>query len=271
MRAVLNRNLKKIGAGAAGAIAGRADMRQLVFNALRLRRPEVMRLRDMDEVRFLGHVFERISASRAQILQDLWVTFELGEKRNGFFVEFGATNGLTNSNTWLLESALGWTGILAEPNPVWHEDLHRNRQCAIDNRCVYATSGETLSFVSPEDPELSGVSATAGLDHFAEVRESAQVFDVTTISLDDLLDAHGAPDHIDYMSVDTEGSELDILRDFDFGRRRITLLSIEHNNTPHELEMERLLTRHGYRRRFPEFSQWDGWYMLSDAADGKAS
>jgi FkbM family methyltransferase len=261
MRNVLNQNLKKIGAGAAGAMAGRADIRQLVFNALRLRRPEVMKLRDMDEVRFLGHIFDRIQLSKAQILQDLWVTFELQEKRQGFFVEFGATNGLTNSNTWLLETQFGWSGILAEPNPVWHDDLSRNRQCAIERRCVYSTSGKIVSFLSPADPELSTVSTAAGFDHFADIRRDADSFDIETVSLNDMLDAHNAPPAIDYMSIDTEGSELEILEQFDFTRREIALFSIEHNNTPNEHAIDRLMARNGYRRRFPEFSQWDGWYV----------
>jgi FkbM family methyltransferase len=261
MRNVLNRNLKRMGAGAAGAMAGRSDIRQLVFNALRLRRPEVMQLRDMDEVRFLGHVFERISVSKAQILQDLWVTFELQEKRGGFFVEFGATNGLTNSNTWLLETQYDWSGILAEPNPVWQDDLSRNRRCTLERRCVYSRSDETVAFLSPSDPELSTVSTAAGFDHFADIRRDAKSFDVETISLDDMLDTHHAPDVIDYMSIDTEGSELEILQHFDFKRREIKLLSIEHNNTPNEQALDCLLTRNGYRRRFPEFSQWDGWYV----------
>jgi FkbM family methyltransferase len=261
MRNVLNRNLKRIGANAADAMAGRSDIRQLVFNALRLRRPEVMNLRDMDEVRFLGHVFDRIPVSKAQILQDLWVTFELQEKRQGFFVEFGATNGLTNSNTWLLETQFGWSGILAEPNPVWHEDLLSNRFCAIERRCIYSTSGETVSFLSPADPELSTVSTAASFDHFADVRRNAESFDVETVSLNDMLDAHDAPDVIDYMSIDTEGSELDILQHFDFTKRSIRLFSIEHNNTPNEYALDRLMEQNGYCRRFPEFSQWDGWYV----------
>ena len=252
---------KKLAARTVSALAAKPHLRQIVFNALRLRRLEIMRLRDDAAIRFLGLVFDKIDMSKSQILQDLWVVFELGEMRGGFFVEFGATNGVTNSNSWLLEHRYGWAGILAEPNPVWHAELDTNRSCAVEKRCVYARSGETVSFVSTDDPELSGISASAALDHYASVRQEGRTFEVETISLDDLLDRHGAPDVVDYMSVDTEGSELDILETFDFRRRRVRLLSVEHNNSPQEAKIDRLLAGHGYRRRFPEFSQWDGWYV----------
>ena len=61
--------------------------------------------------------------SRAQLKQDIFVLLETGFKRDGYFVEFGATNGVDLSNSWLLEKAFGWTGILAEPARIWHDDL----------------------------------------------------------------------------------------------------------------------------------------------------
>src|SRR5215469_3679177 len=73
--------------------------------------------------------------SHAQLCQDLWVLWETGCKRDGYFVEFGATNGVSLSNTCLLERSYDWQGILAEPFPVWHTDLARNRTALIDHRC----------------------------------------------------------------------------------------------------------------------------------------
>lgn len=257
---MLNAVVKKSAAHFLRQMADRPNMRRLAFNALRLRRPEIMELRDMDPVRFLGFAFDRIGGSRSQILQDLWVCYELGEKRDGFFVEFGATNGVTNSNTWLLERSFGWTGILAEPNPIWHDALERNRHCEIDKRCVFVRSGEVLSFATTPDPELGGIAATALYDHFAPIREASPTCNVETISLNDLLEQYRAPAIIDYMSIDTEGSELAILEAFDFARWRVRLLSVEHSNSPQEPKIDALLASHGYRRKFPEFSQWDGWY-----------
>ncbi|UIY31069.1 FkbM family methyltransferase [Neorhizobium galegae] len=78
-----------------------------------------------------------------------------------------------------------------------------------------------------------------------------------------MLDKYDAPREIDYISIDTEGSELDILSAFDFSRRRFSLISVEQNSKT-EKGIEELLRRNGYTRVFPQFSQWDGWYVSSE-------
>jgi FkbM family methyltransferase len=237
----------------------------MAFNSIRLNRAETERFRQSDELRFLAYVFAKRHTSQSQILQDLWVCYELNEKRGGFFVEFGATDGLTNSNSWLLEKAYGWSGVLAEPNPVWRPDLLRNRSARIDLRCVHAQSGRTVSFMATDnsDPELSCIAEFSRMDHFASVRAKGAELLVETVSLNDLLAEHQAPAEIDYMTVDTEGSEYVILAEFDFKRYRPQLLSVEQNRTTEPL-IQQLLERHGYVRVFHGFSQWDGWYVLGD-------
>ena len=79
----------------------------------------------------IASVWPFFEHSVSQQAQDLFVIAELHGKRNGFFVEFGATNGLELSNSLVLEQQLGWKGILAEPARYWHEALHRNRNCGI--------------------------------------------------------------------------------------------------------------------------------------------
>lgn len=245
-------------------VAQSADLRRAMFNSLRLNRVETERLVEMRELRFLAYVFAHRHESRSQILQDLWVSFELEGLRDGFFVEFGATNGLKNSNTYLLEHKYHWKGILAEPNPFWHAQLHENRQgdnVAIDHRCVSSATGKTVEFLTTDtaDPELSGIAEFADGDHFSAVRSSGKSLQIETISLQDLLAQHRAPSVIDYLSIDTEGSEYDILSNFDFSTRS-RLISVEQN-TKTEAKLEALLAQRGYVRVFKEFSQWDGWYV----------
>ena len=82
--------------------------------------------------------------SQSQLFQDLFVVFFLQGKRNGFFVEFGATDGRGLSNTFILERDFQWNGILAEPARCWHAALKSARRAAIDTRCVWSESGQTL-------------------------------------------------------------------------------------------------------------------------------
>jgi len=245
-----------------GTMMRKPALQRMVFNAVRLNRPEVTECLQSRDVAFLAYCAARRARSRAQIMQDLWVCYELGEKRGGFFVEFGSTNGLTNSNTWLLEKEFEWRGILAEPNPYWHAALSANRAAHIEHLCVSSKSGETVRFLSNDsiNPELGAIESFAEGDHFADVRRNGDSFDLKTISLNDMLDKYEAPKEIDYVSIDTEGSELDILSTFDFGRRRFSLISVEQNPSTAR-GIEALLSKNGYQRAFPQYSQWDGWYL----------
>ncbi|MEL7469853.1 MAG: FkbM family methyltransferase [Pseudomonadota bacterium] len=211
---------------------------------------------------FFEFAIPRVKPAQGQLFQDLWALYELDGKEGGYFVEFGATNGITMSNSHVLEHQYGWTGIVAEPNPEYHERLARERGCHISHKCVYSRSGETMKFLCTEKAMFSRLEAINPDDHNEEsMRANPTEHPVETISLNDLLDQHGAPDEIDYMSVDTEGSELEILSAFDFDKRRVKLFTVEHNFTPLRAEIYDLMTAKGYVRRFPEYTRFDDWYI----------
>lgn len=200
--------------------------------------------------------------SKAQLKQDMFVLAELGFKRDGYFVEFGATNGVDLSNTYMLEKELGWTGILAEPAWVWHEDLIKNRTAKISFDCVWSKSHELLSFNQSSSAELSTIDDFSNSDLHAEARKTGDKYEVYTVSLLDLLKKYKAPKEIDYLSIDTEGSEFEILNAFDFDAYKIKVITCEHNYTPMREEIYKLLTSKGYTRKYTEFSRFDDWYVL---------
>jgi FkbM family methyltransferase len=206
-------------------------------------------------------ILRLLPQSKAQFRQDLFVLAELGFRRDGFFVEFGATDGLNLSNTWLLEKQFGWRGILAEPGQCWHAALSANRRCAIDQRCVWSNSGETLRFNQTAIPELSTIEKFSSADLHKDARKTGSRYDVATVSLMDLLAEHGAPAQIDYLSIDTEGSEFDILESFDFGRYDVRVITCEHNFTPMRRRVHALLSGNGYVRKFETVSEFDDWYV----------
>jgi FkbM family methyltransferase len=199
--------------------------------------------------------------STAQLRQDLFVLSETDFKKNGYFVEFGATNGVALSNTLLLEKDFGWNGILAEPASCWHEALRRNRSVNIDTSCVWRESNLMLEFNEADSAELSTIHLYSDADRHKEERSRGRRYKVATISLVDLLEKFGAPRKIDYLSIDTEGSEFEILSNFDFDKYEFKIITCEHNFSAKRQEIYELLTRRGYVRTMEEYSRWDDWYI----------
>jgi hypothetical protein len=78
-----------------------------------------------------------------------------------------------------------------------------------------------------------------------------------------LLDKHHAPRHIEYLSIDTEGSEFDILNAVDFKKYSFDIITVEHNYTSAREKIYSLLTKHGYKRQFQDISSFDDWYISS--------
>lgn len=195
--------------------------------------------------------------SSAQLRQDLFALTQNNFKHNGFFVEFGSVDGLYLSNTLLLEQRYGWRGILAEPCRSSHPQLLLNRpNLAIDSRCVWVTSGETINFNENIDSALSGI-----VDRGIQGVENNQQYPVSTVSLADLLLEHNAPVNIDFLSIDTEGTEWEIIRKFDFSTYEIRVVCIEHNYGPNrQLVFEKMINA-GYRRKYKFLSRFDDWYI----------
>lgn len=211
-----------------------------------------------------GDLLRACQNSKAQLGQDLFVLTELGFKRGGFFVEFGAASGIDLSNTYLLEQEFDWRGVLAEPGKRWHAALLRNRRCPIETDCVWRETGAKVVFNEVEEGEYSAIDAYSSLDLHSARREHGTKYDVDTISLEDLLDKYHAPRIVDYLSIDTEGSEFDILKAFNFDKYSFRIITCEHNFEPQRERIEALLAEHNYMKKYPELSQYDDWYVKSD-------
>lgn len=214
-------------------------------------------------VDFLEYLVRNRLASLSQLSQDLFVLYAHQRKKSGFFVEFGAGDGVAMSNTCMLERHFEWTGILAEPLPSMHAELAKNRRATIDHRCVFSRSGDRIEFAEiVGSPQLSGIASFLGGGAAPVTAAEQRRFAVETVSLGDLLGQHDAPRHIDYMSIDTEGSELEILRAFDFSAYEIDVLTVEHLDRPDgKQELRDLLASHGYRQVCAAISRWDSWFL----------
>jgi len=212
-----------------------------------------------DVLQFLAFAAPLVQRSSGEFFQDLWALWEGGGKSAGFFVEFGAASGKEKSNTYFLEKEMDWTGIVAEPNPSFVASVREHRSCVVSDKCVYSKSGERIEFLATRVGELSRIASIDPQD--GHKRNDHTVVRVETISLNDLLIEGRAPRDIDLLSIDTEGSEYEILSHFDFDSWNIRAIAVEHNRTKTRDSIFELLTRHGYRRKWPEISCCDDWYV----------
>lgn len=195
--------------------------------------------------------------SYSQLNQDLEVLKFYNNKKGGFFIEIGASDGIELSNTYLLEKNYNWTGICVEPIPSRFELLCKNRPNSLccDN-AVYNKSGKSVIFdIANNYDLLSGISSRID-SHKTEVDCNKTQITVKTISFNRLLEQYKAPLFIDYLSLDTEGSELEILKSVNLKKYIFGLIDVEHNYVePRRTQIRELLTSNGYD--FIRENQWD--------------
>jgi FkbM family methyltransferase len=173
--------------------------------------------------------------------QDKWIIEEVfPEKRGGFFIEAGALNGVDESNTVRLERELGWGGLCVEPATGYFERLRRERKCFVENVCLLDREAEV---------EFLEAGGHGGIKMFFDIdyKQRGRSVKKRAVPLVTLLEQHKAPSVIEYLSLDTEGTEFVILKDFPFNKYRILAITIEHNNNSAVRdELRSLLTRNGY-------------------------
>ena len=205
--------------------------------------------------------------------QDLFVlyfTHYAGKK--GFYVEIGAGDGVKISNTYLLEKA-DWQGIIVDPVNYSSENI-KLRKCIKDKRAVYSKSGLKLQFLAVEpipESSLQGENFSGILEHIGDYGKTLpnKIIDVETVSLNDLLEQYNAPNKIDYISIDTEGAEFEIINNFDFNKYDVEIFTIEHNYASFREDVIKLLNDKKYFR-LPNVTQggfvapYEDWFIKNN-------
>jgi len=170
-------------------------------------------------------------------------------KRDGFFVELGAYDGVKYSNCFFFEKFLGWNGICVEPIPKQFRKLQSNRTSTCVNSAVSNKTG-TARFlcanVEVDEEMLSGLIDSYDPKHLERISSSLvqkEEIEVELTTFNALLDQQGV-NHVDYCSIDTEGSELEILKAIDFSTYSVDFFSIENNYG--DTEIRSFLESNGY-------------------------
>lgn len=182
--------------------------------------------------------------SYSQAGQDAWVHSIVGD--TGYFVDVGAHDGIVHSNTYALEQ-LGWTGICIEPDEAPAQELIRNR------------SSLTLGF------------AISDHEGFVEILPSGKSVDCRRLST--LLQFLHEWRVIDYLSIDVEGHELEVLAGMDFDRWHVRCATIEHNfycDGPGRKEaIADVMTANGFECFAddvvaPGYGEYESWWVHRD-------
>ncbi|RSZ55526.1 FkbM family methyltransferase [Massilia atriviolacea] len=182
--------------------------------------------------------------------QDAFVLEVLGGMRGGFFLDSGASDGFNGSNSLLLETGYGWNGICIEPNQAMFRALAARRRCLCLQCCLYDREGSV--------PFLESAGVFGGIVQEYDPGQLAYTEQMLaregapgavlkpTHTLRAVLRQAGAPPVIDYWSLDTEGSELALLKSFPFDEYRFRVLTVEHNDTPARAAIHDYLVTRGY-------------------------
>ena len=191
----------------------------------------------------------------SQSNQDKWVNEFYNNKKDGFFVEVGAFDGIQTSNTYFFEKTLGWGGVCIEANPEIFKRLSQNRRSINLNYAISDHEGECF---------------------FSTDRISENGYRVNCSRLDVLLKSVNCPRIIDYMSIDIEGHEYIALNNFNFSDFQVNLMTVEHNlyseGSKMKDEIYHLLTDNGFTRVLEDVvcldtnplyfnKQYEDWYI----------
>jgi FkbM family methyltransferase len=161
---------------------------------------------------------------------------------------------------------MGWRGILAEPNRTYFRSLQKNRNVSLDDRAVWTETGLKIDFTEVSAGGLSGL--TESFRSSKSLKKRTKIgsisYKVKTVSLNDLLESFQCPYRFDFLSIDTEGSELKILKKFDFGKYSPKIIAIEFYGFEESRFIHEFVTSFGYRQVVFSSIKEDNLWFVND-------
>jgi FkbM family methyltransferase len=169
---------------------------------------------------------------------DIWVLQVLKQKCNGVFIEAGAA-GISNCIT--LEKYFGWTGVCLEPHSESFKELQAAKRQTLVNKCLYSHNGE-VDFYECHDKQqrlyyeqLSGIPDCIEPWWIDTVKNHGTLVKKECITLEQVIIDHNLPTIIDFLQMDIEGSELEVLKNFPFDKYIFLTMAIESGDRYKEL------------------------------------
>jgi FkbM family methyltransferase len=219
---------------------------------------------------------------------DKFVNYIFENKKNGYYVEAGACDGIKDSNTYFFDKYLNWSGILVEPSNLYN-NLCINRPNAKCFNCCIGKENKEIEFTEFAHEGYNQLSCTnESLDKlrndtlYSRALNESYIINkkIQLTTLDDIFDKVNAPNIIEYISLDVEGSEEDVIEGINFNKRKILLISAER------LWSNKKLENLGYKKIINPFDEsgnpvsvtwlpennvhpWDCWWVSPELLNSK--
>ncbi len=178
----------------------------------------------------------------SQTKQDHFLDYFFSKKEQGIFVDVGAHDGITFSNSYFFEKHRNWKGLCVEPIPEVFAALDKNRNCLKANCCISAQNGtEKFLRIKGYAEMLSGIYSNYEERHLQRIEEELKEFDgekelieVKAYTLANLLKKNEIA-KVDFLSLDVEGSEMVVLNSIDFSACEFSIIMFENNYDESEI------------------------------------
>lgn len=184
----------------------------------------------------------------AQFEQDyyLYMThFRHLRGRRGVYLDIAANDPVYISNTWFFDRCLNWSGVCVEANPRYVSELRARRECDIVPTCVGDRDGERVKFIMALG--LGGIKETNKNDkallYSKNINQGSMTMTCSTMKTE--LQKRNVS-KIDYLSLDVEGHELNVLKGIDWNAVNISVITIEIESKDMETKISRFLLNKGY-------------------------
>ena len=152
-------------------------------------------------------------------------------KKKGFFVEIGAFDGIEGSNCLYFENNYAWNGIALEPSKTQFSKLKKNRKCSVLNLAISSSEKEVEFYDVHEG--LAQMSGINDINYSSkdivekDIKSKIKKYKLKTTTFDKIIPSDEV---IDYLSIDIEGGEMEVLKSIDFKKYTIKVISVENNN-----------------------------------------
>jgi FkbM family methyltransferase len=206
-----------------------------------------------------------LGTPQGQMLQDAWVVSHTGTSP-GYFLDIGACHPKKYSNTWLLQHRYNWSGLLIEANDGLAAILKADRS-SNNVRVIEAAAGEVASEeMLIEYGPLSSLQRTAQSDIYAKYRSKRNISQnlrtVSVRTIAEILETESVPKCIEFLSIDIEGADLEVLKAFPFAKYEVRMICIEHNfNDTVQSGITDYLSSIGYIQECKKWSSIDSWFV----------